>query len=107
MGHRDVERLGRLSEQRTTAWGIDCARDYGGQVYAVLGAVLVEGEQARLEHENVVTCFHRQKVHAAGNQRLDLGIVTGHKVIKRISAAGLVWAARFDIEGLVGRPDTA
>src|SRR5207244_8162123 len=76
------------------------------QADVVLGHVLVEGDQACLEHENVVAGFGRQQIDAAGDQCLNLRVVVGHEVVEGQAAQGRI-RARLNIESLVGGPDTA
>src|SRR5207244_351748 len=86
---------------------VNRAGDDHGQANVVLGEVLVDGHQARLQNQDVVARFRGQQVDAAGNQSFDLGIVIGYEVVKRKRAGRLIVTAGFDVQRLVGRADAA
>src|SRR5258708_681644 len=92
------------------------AGDDDGQLEVVFGKELVQGEQARLEYQDVVARFDRQQINPAGNQTFDLTrvgddeIIEGHRararqVFRFIVKRFVRWA---DTPGhetrLVGRP---
>ena len=78
-----------------------------GQADVVVGEILVDGEQARLEDQDVVAGFDGQQIDAAGDQGLDLGVVAGHEIVEGEGSAVRRFVAWFDVQRLVGRPDAA
>jgi len=67
--------------------------------------VLVDGEQARLEDQDVVAGLGRQQIDAAGDERLDLRGVGCHEVIEGDRTAVRRLAAWLDVESLGRRSD--
>jgi hypothetical protein len=106
MGHRDVERLRRLAQQRA-AVVVDGAGDDHRQADLVLLEVALDGDQARLEDENVVAGFHGQQIDASPDERVDLGVIGIDEVIERQRAAVQRLVTGLDVKRFVGRPDAA
>src|ERR1700722_13334833 len=67
----------------------------------VLVEVLVEGEQAGLDHENVIAGLHGNEVHATRDKPTDLLRVAADEVLKSHRALTRR-GTRLDVQGLVG-----